>query len=685
MQPMSRSQAIDGEDRSARLRSSLPTRMVHLDFHTGPLVPGVGANFDPDAFARTFKDAHVQSVTVFAKCHHGHLYFETGRPERHPGLVAGLDLMGQQVEALHKAGIRAPIYMSVQCDEYAADNHPEWVALTPELTQVRRPVTDAYHAAWQILDMSSPYQEYLADQLQEVLGRYAPVDGMFLDMCWDQPSASSWAKAGMRADGLDPSDASDRARYAHSVAHKYMERFAGMIAPAVRPGSPMTVWFNSRPKVGLETEAKFVSHIEVESLPSGEAGGYDHLPYVGRSVRGFGLPVAGMTGRFHRGWGDVASLKTEQALLYECCQMLMHGLCVSVGDLLPPSGAPAPSVYSLIGKVYSYLVDCEKHVLGGRPKADVAVLTDLKRGDNPGPEVMGALRVSQQLRQQLDVLGSGSQLDGYKVVVVPGSTQVDGLLANDLARYVSGGGSVVLAAGAVTGSAEGRELLRSFGWDLAGTAPFTTTFLQLAALAKDGAEPLGPFGVRVHGQTFLLDEVVPGETMMELSFPYFERSYDTFSGHSYTPPAEISGRGAIVVNGQVVVLAVPLFTGITEEGNPEYRQVLDVCFSRLLPRPLLRVGGPVHLETSVIETPRSFVVHLLSFLPSRLGRDLDLVYDPFPLVDLDVALRLEARPKRVTLEPSGQELPFSYDDGYTSTRVTILDGHAMVVFSKANP
>ena len=133
---------------------------------------------------------------MFAKCHHGRLYFATDRPERHPGLDRGLDLMGDQIEALHGAGIRAPIYVSIQCDEYAADLHQDWVALTPDLAQVRRPMTDAYHAGWQTLDMSSPYQDFVAGQIEEILGRYGPVDGMFLDMCWDQPSSSRWAMAG---------------------------------------------------------------------------------------------------------------------------------------------------------------------------------------------------------------------------------------------------------------------------------------------------------------------------------------------------------------------------------------------------------------------------------------------------------------------------------------------------------
>jgi hypothetical protein len=71
-----------------RVRKSAPLslrfRQIHLDFHTGPRIRDVGVDFDARDFARTMKAAHVDSVTVFAKCHHGHLYYETKRPERHP-------------------------------------------------------------------------------------------------------------------------------------------------------------------------------------------------------------------------------------------------------------------------------------------------------------------------------------------------------------------------------------------------------------------------------------------------------------------------------------------------------------------------------------------------------------------------------------------------------------------------
>jgi hypothetical protein len=51
-------------------------RQVHLDYHTSPDIEGIGAEFDAEEFASTLEKASVDSVTCFAKCHHGMLYEE---------------------------------------------------------------------------------------------------------------------------------------------------------------------------------------------------------------------------------------------------------------------------------------------------------------------------------------------------------------------------------------------------------------------------------------------------------------------------------------------------------------------------------------------------------------------------------------------------------------------------------
>ena len=111
-------------------------RQVHLDFHTSPFIPDVGAEFDARAFAATFKRAHVNSVTLFAKCHHGMCYYPTKTGRAHPAL-GERDLLGEMIEALRREGIRCPVYTPVAWEENVADEHPEWRQMRADGTFAR--------------------------------------------------------------------------------------------------------------------------------------------------------------------------------------------------------------------------------------------------------------------------------------------------------------------------------------------------------------------------------------------------------------------------------------------------------------------------------------------------------------------------------------------------------------------
>ena len=397
------------------MKLPFPKRMVHLDFHTGPGIPDIAKDFNADEFAQTFVNANVDSVTLFAMCHHGLIYYDTNHEARHPGLPKNRFLLEEQIEALHRVGIRTPIYITVQCNEYAADHYPEWIAIDEHLRQVKGGYSP-FEAAWQILDMSSPYQEYLTEIVDEVLRRFKPVDGLFLDMCWDQPSCSKWAIDGMRKRGYNPQERADREKYANEVVHNYMDRFSKMLYDAQK--EPAGIWFNSRGKTGLYDEARYLRHVEIESLPTG-GWGYMYFPYVSRFVRPLGLPTLSHTGRFFKSWGDNSTLKPEMALKYECCQILAQGMTSGVGDLLHPSGKPSPAVYDLIGKVYAYIKSCEPYVENAIPISQIALIVDPSLGDNPGPSGLGAVRALTELKMQFDVLPFFKDFSQYQLLLVP--------------------------------------------------------------------------------------------------------------------------------------------------------------------------------------------------------------------------------------------------------------------------
>ncbi len=654
-----------------------PKRMIHLDFHTGPWIPDVARDFDPERFADTFKRAHVDSVTVFALCHHGQAYWNTDRPERHPGLPKGLDLMGEQIKALHRAGIRAPVYISVQCNEFCANTHPDWIALGPDLRQIKGS-DSVFHPGWQIMDMSSPYQDHLADLLAEVLQKYAPLDGVFMDMCWDQPSCSKWAIQGMQERGLDPRDPEARNQYARQVVLNYMRRYRDMIDAAHEGYPPCGVWFNSRPKTNLQEEKQFLRHVEIEALPTG-GWGYAYFPYVARFVRPLGLPTLSHTGRFFKSWGDNQGLKPEAALRYECCQILSQQMTSGVGDLLHPRGVPNPAVYDLIGRVYGYIASCEPYVEGGKVLSEIGLLMDAGLGDNPGPAGLGAVRALQQLQQQFDVITEQDALHPYRLVIVAETTPIGPDLRERLRSYVRNGGALILCGPAGL-DAKGQPLLQEQGIMTHGPSPYTHTFLHPQGAAAQG---ISDYGHVMYEQGYRMTAGEDADVLIAIGEPYFQRDYTHFSGHEYTPESTLSDYAAAVQCGRVITFAVPFLEAYGKHAQPVYRRLLGNCIDLLMPDPLVRADGPSKLETTVVRTPNSLVVHLISFCPERRAEGLDIVEDALPLVNMPIRVRCDREPSRVYLAPGEQDVPFGYDGRYIHTAVTVLDGHAMLVCTGA--
>ena len=274
-------------------------RQIHLDFHTSEAIEGIGAHFDPEEFAATLERAHVNSITCFARCHHGWLYYDSKAfPERvHPRLV-NKNLLKEQIEACHARDIRVPIYITVQWDHYTFTRHPEWWVITADGCHEGIPPYEA--GFWRRLCLNSPYVDFLKANMQEVL-ETLPVDGLFLDIVTPMDCSCRYCRAGMEAKGLEPSDPETRRRYGLQVVNSFkrdMTRFVRQL------NQDCTIYYNTG-HIGTRHRAVVdaYSHFELETLPSGRWG-YMHFPLTARYARSLGIDCLGMTGKFHTAWGD---------------------------------------------------------------------------------------------------------------------------------------------------------------------------------------------------------------------------------------------------------------------------------------------------------------------------------------------------------------------------------------------
>ena len=53
------------------------SRQIHLDFHCSEKINDIGCNFDKSIFQNVLTNANVNSINLFAKCHHSWSYYPT--------------------------------------------------------------------------------------------------------------------------------------------------------------------------------------------------------------------------------------------------------------------------------------------------------------------------------------------------------------------------------------------------------------------------------------------------------------------------------------------------------------------------------------------------------------------------------------------------------------------------------
>lgn len=666
---------------------SLPYRQVHLDFHTSPDIPGVGADFDPDEFADTLARAHVSSVTCFARCHHGMIYYQSkAHPERiHPHLVRP-NLLAEQIEACHKRGIRVPIYTTVEWDEYTADRHRDWLCIDEEGREVgTRPLEAGFY---RFLDVFHPgYRQFLKDHIADIFAS-VPVDGLFLDICIPMPSlALHWIEA-MDAADLNPEDANHRQRFARRVMDEFMLEMSAFIRSQPGYSPDCTIFFNSGhigPRHRSSTDA--FTHYELESLPSG-GWGYLHFPAAQRFARGLGKPTLGMTGKFHTSWGDFHSYKNPAALEFEVRQMLALGARCSIGDQLHPRGRLDEVTYRLIGQAYADVHEREPWCEGSVPVVEAAILTpeeaDLRDvggglGDRVPPSTFGALRMLQELGIQFDIITTDRDFSQYRVLLLPDAVRLNEELQAKLGGYVEAGGSAIMSCEALLteyGSPAGADWLPATD---AGPAPFEPDFLRPGEILRNVSQRLKDVGYVMYTRGRKVTPADGAAVLAQVEAPYFNRTWRHFCSHRHAPSSGEVVYPGVVQKGTVVYLAHPVFTLYYQQAPLWCRDILDAVLRVLMPGRLVEVDGPSGLLTALTEQPQHArrVLHLLYYVPERRGQAFDTIEDIVPLYN--VTCRVQAPGiGSVRVVPEGEPLSFSLEGGRAVFTLPVIRGHAMV-------
>jgi hypothetical protein len=641
----------------------LPGRQVHLDFHTSPFIPDVAKDFDAKEFAATFKRAHVNSVTVFAKCHHGYAYYPSKACAIHPAL-GGRDLLGGQIEALHREGIRCPVYITVGWDALSAQNHPEWRAMSKDGHFAD---WKGHPGMWRFLNWLHPeYQQHIEEVTREVLGLYGrEVDGFFYDICffpkeacWSPESLLFREKHGLLNDSL--------AGHERFLA-KAQETFARRYWDVIRGAKPdATVFFNAgsdtflEPGLGARARISSMSHMEIESLPSG-FWGYFHFPRLARSTSHWGKPWLGMTGRFQTMWGDFGGIKPRPALEFECFRSQALGGANSIGDQLHPRAILDPAAYDLIGEVYEQVAAAEPFYEGSIPWVQVGIATSGTPGidgDETAKSDEGAIQMCEEAHYECQLLDAENTLDGLELVILGDATTLTPDFVDKLRTFYQSGGKLLISHKGGCDAA-GKWALDFLPVTIASESRFFPAYWRTRAefspeLARTD---------RVFYQQGLVVSAPGCEVLAERVLPYFNRDAVRYCSHLQTPPRqEASGQPVIVAGDRFVYFADPIFREYRQSGNIAARDAWRLALQRLI--------GPApfgHGLASTIQIyPRrrggDLLLTLLHYIPIRKALNIDMIEERSSFAA--EILRLPKEVNSVQVFGTGEKLVQESDGGW---------------------
>ena len=649
----------------------LPQRQVHLDFHTTEAIDGIGSRFDKKQFQNCLKKGHVNSITVFAKCHHGWAYFPSKTNEMHPGLH-GFDLLSAQLEACKEIGVQAPIYISAGFDQKYLVEHPEQIRVWP--MDMEKPIVDINadgrkylknFEGFRCICLNTPYLEVLAEQVKEVVEKFDPV-GIFLDIVGPRLCFCENCKRDVIAKGLDPENPESYIVIAQDVHKKYYETINGA-ARSIKPD--IRIFHNGgHIPCGKVENAHANTHLELESLPTG-GWGYDHFPKSARYVKNLGMDYLGMTGKFHNTWGEFGGFKHPNALKYEVALSLANGAKCSIGDQMHPYGFLDDATYELIGKAYEEAEKVEKYCYDVDFIADIGILQKegfLASATSAGtPSDTGANRMmleGKYLYENLDVFCDFSK---YKLIILPDSIPVEGDLKAKLKEYVKNGGKVLCSGS--SGVDENGELIFDLGVKYEGRSDINPSYYHPEYDALGLTSSNYVMYSAKHNVSY-----VSGKVLGYVRDSFFNRKPEHFCSHKHTPFKTENAAPGIVIGKDGGYIAWEIFSEYAEVGSYVLKDAVLKAIEEILgDNKTLKTNLPSGAVVTLNEQKDKsrFVLHALYASPVVRGKNTQIIEDLMPLYNSEFEIKTDKKIKAIKLVPQNKYILFKQKDGKVNFKI----------------
>jgi len=426
----------------------------HFDFHT-PAYVRVGEAVDFEGVAEGLKQARMDSVIFFAKCHFGFSYYPTKVGTPHPRLAS--DVFGGLLQASRRAGLEVAAYISFGIDGAGGEERPEW----------RRVYADGSSdpSGWfiNVCPFTSYVDERVLPQIDELHRLYQP-DGFWFDtMAALSPCYCSNCREAYRREtgnelpvALDDPEQARAGQWRHDRGIALVSRVADFIKSL---NAKVDVGFNQLGS--LPYPEPMPAGVSVLTLDP-DTTGPQTIPFSLNAAYGSNapLPCEVMPTIFQGGWGDwsPASPRRVETTALACW---MRGVTFIAGDRLHPEGRltkisqDALATVNAIRTIWDGCAPEQESVLC----PDIVVLHSPSLTEGPGRKLFAVgdprerlTPVNGMYRLLLDggfnctVAGEwllARPLANARLVVVPEIPQIDAATEQRLLSFAAGGGTVL--------------------------------------------------------------------------------------------------------------------------------------------------------------------------------------------------------------------------------------------------
>jgi hypothetical protein len=243
-------------------------------------------------------------------------------------------------------------------------------------------------------------------------------------------------------------------------------------------------------------------------------------------------------------------------------------------------------------------------------------------------------------------------INEYPLVIIPETQYLTNEFKKVLLNYVNAGGNLLIVGAEAT-----KMFAEQLNVELTDTASVVTKNIAWEGQMAGIRGLYQPFIPKTSVETF-------GKIYTEPDFRF-----------QSSPAATITSYG----KGKIAGVYFSIGKYYLRMNNPVYRNFINALVRKLFPNPKVEVSGSENVLVTVNEVKNKLAVNLVNMSGPHANTHVARYDNISSIGPLDVKIKVDKQPYKVTLQPENTRLKYSYSNGEIKTTVDKVDVHSIII------